>query len=165
MTTMVNEENASDIQRGLPAGVAYSRLLDCLTDPVLIVRADAGVVWLNAAAKDLDDWLKADDPARSLESEVRPAMPAASALDAKGDHKTMTLSLKKRSGEERSYRALLLNAAAEPGDNLAACVLVRTGGAGLRDSLFDPQAYSEVARARLEDVQRQLLQADRLSTI
>ncbi|HSE11745.1 MAG TPA: ATP-binding protein [Rudaea sp.] len=162
----MSEETTSDTQRGLPAGVACSRLLDCLTDPVLLVSTNTGTAWLNAAARELDDWLRVDDPARSLESEVRPAMPAAPAVSStSGDHKTMTLSLKRRSGEERSYRAVILNAAAEPGDNLAACVLVRTSGAGLKDSLFDPQAYSEVARARLEEVQRQLLQADRLSTI
>ena len=162
----VSEEPASNSRRELPAGVAYSRLLDCVADPVLIISADDGVIWLNAAARELDDWLKADDPTRSLESEVSPTMPAGRALtNASGDHKTMTLSLKKRSGEERSYRAVILDAAAEPGDNLTGCVLVRTSGAGLKDSLFDPQAYSEVARARLEEVQRQLLQADRLSTI
>ena len=144
----VSEGAASESQRGLPAGIAYSRLLDCVADPVLIISANTCVAWLNAAARELDDWLKADDPARSLESELRPTMPAARALtNASGDHKTMTLLLKKRSGEERSYRAVILDAAADAGDNLTGCVLVKTSGASLKDSLFDPRRTPK-SRAR-----------------
>jgi two-component system NtrC family sensor kinase len=161
----MSEAAASGSRRELPAGIAFARLLDCLSDPLLIIAADDSA-WHNAAASELDAWLKSDNPSRSLQSEVRPALPAGPpAPDSHGDDKTMTLSLKKKSGEERSYRALILHAAVEPGDSMIACVLIRTSGAGLSDSLFDPQAYSEVARARLEEVQRQLLQADRLSTI
>jgi signal transduction histidine kinase len=161
----VGEEAANGSPRKLPAGIAFARLLDCLSDPVLIVTADESA-WHNAAAGELDAWLKSDDPSRSLLAEMRPAMPPGPvAPESHGDDKTMTLSLKKKSGEERSYRALILRAASEPGDGMLACVLIRTSGAGLKDSLFDSQAYSEVARARLEEVQRQLLQADRLSTI
>ena len=161
----MSEEAANGAQRTLPAGIAVARLLDCLTDPVLIVTPD-DAAWLNVAAAELDAWLKGDDPSRSLLAEVRPSMPSGEgASELHGDHKTMTLSLKKRAGEERSYRALILHAASEPGNGMIACVLIKTSGTGLKDSLFDPQAYSEVARARLEEVQRQLLQADRLSTI
>jgi two-component system NtrC family sensor kinase len=161
----VTEEAANDSQRMLPPGIAVARLLDCVTDPVLVVTADESA-WLNAAAAELDAWLKSDDASRSLQAELRPSMPAGpSATVLHGDHKTLTLPLKKRSGEERSYRALIIHAASDPGNGMIACVLIRTSGAGLRDSLFDPQAYSEVARARLEEVQRQLLQTDRLSTI
>src|SRR6478736_2004111 len=161
----MSEEVGGGAQRKLPAGVAFSRLLDCLGDPVLIITAGESA-WHNAAAGELDAWLKSDDPSRSLLAEMRPAMPAGPiAPDSHGDDKTMTLSLSRKSGEERSYRAVILHAASEPGDGMLACVLIRTSGAGIKDSLFDPQAYSEVARARLEEVQRQLLQADRLSTI
>jgi signal transduction histidine kinase len=161
----ISKVSAGNPQPRLPAGVDFGKLLNCVSDPVLIVGGD-GRVWLNAPGRELDNWLKSDDPSRSLEAEVRPAMPADLAPpDTHGDHKTMTLALKKRSGEEHSYRALILHAASEPGDSVVACVLVRTSGSGLKDSLFDPQVYSEVARARLEEVQRQLLQADRLSTI
>ncbi len=161
----MSEEAAGGSQRKLPAGVAFARLLDCLSDPLLIFTADESA-WQNQAAGELDAWLKSDDPSRSLLAEMRPAMPAGPiAPESHGDDKTMTLSLNKKSGEERSYRALILHAASDPGDGMMACVLIRTSGAGLKDSLFDPQAYSEVARARLEEVQRQLLQADRLSTI
>ncbi|HET7064246.1 MAG TPA: ATP-binding protein [Rudaea sp.] len=162
----MSKGSAGNPRRPLRAGVAFGKVFDCVADPVLIAGAGDGSAWLNAAASELDNWLKGDDPSRSLEAEVLPALPAAAyAPDMHGDHMTMTLALKKRSGEERSYRALILHAASEPGDSVVACVLVRTSGSGLKDSLFDPQAYSEVARARLEEVQRQLLQADRLSTI
>jgi len=161
----MSEEVGGGSQRKLPAGVAFSKLLDCLGDPVLIITAGESA-WHNAAAGELDTWLKSDDPSRSLLAEVRPSIPTGPiAPDSHGDDKTMTLSLSRKSGEERSYRALILHAASEPGDGMLACVLIRTSGAGIKDSLFDPQAYSEVARARLEEVQRQLLQADRLSTI
>ncbi|HET7778644.1 MAG TPA: ATP-binding protein [Rudaea sp.] len=161
----MTEEAANGSQRTLPAGIAVARLLDCVTDPVLVVTADDSP-WLNAAAAELDAWLKSDDPTRSLQAEVRPSIPAGPAAAAlHGDHKTLALSLKKRSGEERTYRALIIHAASDPGNGITACVLIRISGAGTRDSLFDAPAHSEVARARLEEVQRQLLQADRLSTI
>ena len=36
----MSEEAANDPRRTLPAGIAVARLLDCLTDPVLVVTAD-----------------------------------------------------------------------------------------------------------------------------
>ena len=153
----------SESQRILLEGMATGRLLDHVPQPVLLVGND-GTAWLNASARDLDDWLKVDDPARSLMLEVGPALQAAM-LELGGEEsaQALTASLRQKSGAERTYRAILLDAAAPGCAGCAAVVLVRVDQFGQVDPTSD--VLSEIARTRLEESQRQLLQADRMSTI
>ena len=160
MTTIALSEG----QRLLLDGLAMGRVLDYVPAPVLILHND-GTAWLNASARELDDWLKVGDPSRSLMLELGPALqPVLPAIDADDSPQVLSAPLRQLSGAERSYRAILIDAS--PADQSADCsavILVPTS-ASEGDSLH-ADVLSELARARLEDAQRQLLQADRLSTI
>jgi len=154
----------TDVQRVMLEAVAVPRLLDCLPNPVVIIQGEAA--WLNAPANELNDWLRRGDTSRSLETELRVALQANVPPSPSGSSTRIALSLKKASGDERAYRAVVLDASlGESGAGSVAFLLMEIEGAGLEDHLFATQANSEIARARLEEVQRQLLQADRLSTI
>lgn len=157
----------SDTQRALLSGLDVPRLLDCLLHPVLVVQGDGGSAWLNAPARELDDWLKVGDPTRSLEFELRGALEAnGPPANDPGNSTKFTLSLTARSGAERAYRAVVLNAPArEAPGSLATFLLLKIESGDYENHLFANATNSEIARARLEEVQRQLLQADRLSTI
>jgi signal transduction histidine kinase len=154
----------SEGQRLLLDGLAMGRILDYVPAPVLILHDD-GTAWLNAPARELDDWLKVGDPSRSLMLELGPALqPALPAIDANDSPQVLGASLHQLSGAERSYRAILLDAS--PTDKSGGCsaiVLVRTSEGA--DDRLHTDVLSELARARLEEAQRQLLQADRLSTL
>ena len=154
----------SEGQRLLLDGLAMGGILDYVPAPVLILHDD-GTAWLNAPARELDDWLKVGDPSRSLMLELGPALqPALTAIEANDSPQVLLASLRQHSGAERSYRAILLDASpADRPEGCSAVVLVRTseGEAGRMHA----DVLSELARARLEEAQRQLLQADRLSTI
>jgi two-component system NtrC family sensor kinase len=160
MTTIALSEG----QRLLLDGLAMGRILDYVPAPVLILHND-GTAWLNASARELDDWLKVGDPSRSLMLELGPALqPILPRIDAEESPHVLSAQLRQQSGAERAYRAILLDAS--PADRSAACsavVLVPT--AASRGDGLHAGVLSELARARLEDAQRQLLQADRLSTI
>jgi signal transduction histidine kinase len=140
------------------------RILDHVPAPVLIVHDD-GTAWLNASARELDDWLKVGDLSRSLMLELGPALqPALPAIEANDAPQVLGASLHQHSGAERSYRAILLDASpADRSEGCSAVVLVRTSE-GEADRVH-ADVLSELARARLEEAQGQLLQADRLSTI
>jgi len=56
----------SESQRVLLDGISLSRVLDHVPAPVLVLGTD-GTAWLNASARELDDWLKFGDPSRSLD--------------------------------------------------------------------------------------------------
>jgi len=71
----------SGSQRDLLSGLAMGRVLDHVPAPVLLLRND-GTAWLNASARELDDWLRNGDPTRSLMQELGPALrPADSAAN------------------------------------------------------------------------------------
>lgn len=143
-----------------------SRLLDCLRDPLLIVKAGDSMAWLNRPAREIEDWLKVDHPSRGLEAELHSAMQTSiPAPDERDNRRTVTLSLQDKFGQERTYRAVIHHVAAEQGEDFVACVLIKVDRDGHEDHLFDMQVHSEIARARLEEVQQQLLQADRMSSI
>jgi two-component system, NtrC family, sensor kinase len=153
----------SKSQRNLLDGLAMGRLLDHLPEPVLLV-GDDGTAWLNASARELDDWLKVDDPARSLMLELGPALQLAMIeLGGETAAQTLTAPLHQASGAERTYRAVLLDASLPTGQGCVAVVLASVARSADGDHSAD--ILSEIARARLEEAQRQLLQADRMSTI
>lgn len=152
----------SESQRALIAGVEPGRLLDHLPVPVILLGA-SGTLWLNAAARELDDWLKVADASRSLMGELGPALHAGQTQNAVGKPAgSLGVVLRQQSGEERAYRATLIEAAGVAAGAPAcdAVVLARTTTVAGGDELS-----SEMARVRLEEAQRQLLQADRMSTI
>jgi signal transduction histidine kinase len=83
-----------------------------------------------------------------------------------GNSTKLALALKSAAGVERFFRVVALDASArEPRASVMAFVLFKIEGTGFDDHLLVTQTNSEIARAQLEEVQRQLLQADRLSTI
>ena len=155
---------ASEAQRSLPDGVDVGRLLDFLRIPVIVQAGDGGT-WLNAPARELDDWIKRGDPARSLIAELAgmPGRDARGADDHDASQRTRALSLLSGT-ERRNYRARFLG-----GGNAAAIgrsdawILVDTDEED--PETLQAKVSAELARARLEEVQRQLLQADRMSTI
>jgi signal transduction histidine kinase len=154
----------SEGQRLLLDGLAMGKILEYVPAPVLILHDD-GTAWLNASARELDDWLKVGDPSRSLMLELGPALqPALPAIETNDSPQVLGAFLHQHSGAERSYRAILLDAS--PADRSGGCsaiVLVRTSEGA--DDRLHTDVLSELARARLEEAQRQLLQADRLSTL
>jgi signal transduction histidine kinase len=154
----------SEGQRLLLDGLAMGRVLDQVPAPVLILHDD-GTAWLNAPARELDDWLKVGDPLRSLMLELGPALQRAlPAVEADNSPQVVGATLHQQSGAERMYRVVLIDAsAADRTESCSAVILVPTAASDA-DSL-NADVLSELARARLEDAQRQLLQADRLSTI
>ena len=140
-------------------------LLDCLPQSVLLTGT--GSTWLNAAARELDEWLRDGEPARQLEAELRAALAASipAARTPNGLLRT-ALTLRRPRGDDRAFRVMVVRLPAQGADPAPlAFVLTEAEDAGGGDHLFASQANSEISRARLEEVQRQLLQADRLSTI
>jgi len=160
MTTIALSEG----QRLLLDGLAMGKVLDHVPAPVLILHDD-GTAWLNAAARELDDWLKVGDPSRSLMQEIGPALqPALTALDRNDSPQVLRAPLRQHSGAERAYRAILVDASSAGRPEACSAVILAATGPGEGDEL-QADVLTELARARLEEAQRQLLQADRLSTI
>jgi len=152
----------SERQRVLLDGMSLSRVLDHVPAPVLVLGND-GTAWMNASARELDDWLKVGDASRSLMQELGPALQPATTTDkAPQLHHA---PLRQRSGEERLYRAILVDASPGDDESTAAVVLVRTSATAGEGNGLHADVLSEITRASLEEAQRQLLQADRLSTI
>jgi len=146
--------------------LATPELLDCLPQAVLLVGGGRDNGWLNAAARELDGWLRDGARAPRLEAELRNALANARGQSAPNGLLHTALTLRRASGEDRAFRVMVVGPAS-PGTEPAPLVFILTEAedAGGRDHLFADQANSEISRARLEEVQRQLLQADRLSTI
>ena len=160
MTTIALSEG----QRLLLDGLAMGKVLDHVPAPVLILHDD-GMAWLNAAARELDDWLKVGDPSRSLMQEIGPALqPVLTALDRNDSPQVLRAPLRQHSGAERAYRAILVDASSAGRPEACSAVILAATGPGEGDEL-QADVLTELARARLEEAQRQLLQADRLSTI
>jgi signal transduction histidine kinase len=126
-------------------------LLDCVPCPVLLWRANGSVIHANSAARALEAWMKSDNPALDLASALAPVMLARS--DDSGKH-TIPVSIRRSPTHVRNYQATVRRVSPEAMAVALSLVAER-----------ENDAQSEIAQARLEDVQRQLLQADRLSTI
>jgi signal transduction histidine kinase len=151
----------TESQRLLLDSMSLGRVLDHVPAPVLVIGND-GTAWLNAAARELDDWLKVGDSSRSLMQELGPALQPSAPDSVPEMHDA---PLRRSSGEERLYRAILLEAAPNDAPGSAAVVLVRASAAATEAGGLHADVLSEITRASLEEAHRQLLQADRLSTI
>ncbi len=160
MTTIALSEG----QRLLLDGLAMGKVLDHVPAPVLIVHDD-GTAWLNASARELDDWLKVGDPSRSLMQEIGPALqPVLTTPNTIDSPQVLRAPLRQQSGAERTYRAILIDASAA-GRPEACSAVILAATAQSQSGELQADVLTELARARLEEAQRQLLQADRLSTI
>jgi signal transduction histidine kinase len=71
---------------------------------------------------------------------------------------------RRQSGDERIYRAILIDASSA-GRAEACSAVILAATAQSESGELQADVLTELARARLEEAQRQLLQADRLSTI
>ena len=160
MTTIALSEG----QRLLLDGLAMGKVLDHVPAPVLIVHDD-GTAWLNASARELDDWLKVGDPSRSLMQEIGPALqPVLTTPNTIDSPQVLRAPLRQQSGAERTYRAILIDASSA-GRPEACSAVILAATAQSQSGELQADVLTELARARLEEAQRQLLQADRLSTI
>jgi signal transduction histidine kinase len=150
----------SESQQSLIAGLESGRLLDHVPVPIVLLGA-SGTVWLNAAARELDDWLKTGDGSRSLIAELGQNPRATSIAGNDGSPATSVgISLRQQAGSERTYRATLIKSVGSGAMGCDAVVLARSASDPGGDDIS-----AEIARVRLEEAQRQLLQADRMSTI
>ena len=142
---------------------ALQRLADLVAEPVVVCNGGV-VVWLNSPARELETWLQADNPDAKLQEALQDARETfAAAVGGSPLATPPVLSLRSPSGDERVYRMAIFDLPS-PDEELVATVLTNVANLGSLD-LLDAKAQSEIALARIEEVQRQLLQADRLSTI
>lgn len=141
---------------------AVDALLDCVTSPILLVRADESVIYRNSAAQELDAWIESDKFPTLLSAALAPALQTARLAGEQGPQ-TTALALSRSASEVRSFRATAQQVPTGSQRNSGAVLLVLAPLADGVDDASHPQVQS--AQARLEDVQRQLLQADRMSSI
>src|SRR5579885_635202 len=155
----MNDSLFLESERSLLDAVRVDALLDSLPVPVLVTNIDGTSTWPNASARQLDEWLKADDPKRRLETEL---VPALQMLAVSSEPTPLRLSLHQQRGDTRTYQATFATLPAGGARNeLYAIMLAEIAATDTGDA----QVRSEIAQARLEDVQRQLLQADRMASI
>ena len=156
--------NADSIERDdFPlAGAAVNTLLDCVPGPIVLMRADGAVIYRNASAHELDAWVKSGESSHDLSTELLPAIQAMH-LGQNASPQTTSVTLRQSPLKVRHYR-VTLQLVSIPLDS-AVIMLALSLFADLDDDASHSQAESEIARARLEEVQRQLLQADRMSSI
>ena len=145
-----------DADTALRDVAASGALLEALPLPLLLSNAEGTDVWLNAAARAVSGWLGEGEPARTLERELASLLQMLPSAPS-----DLPLALRRRDGEARTYTLWL-----EHQRNAG-----RHGGV-YAIALFDADAHraatenrTEVAQARIEDIQRQLLQADRMASI
>ena len=128
-------------------------LLDCVPHPVLLIGTDGALIHGNGSSRQLHDWMKREGPTRDLAGELSALFGTARPVDS-----TLPMIVLKSATEVRRYRltsqilgksgARMVSLAPEPDKDPS-----------------QPVADTEIARARLENVQQQLLQADRMSSI
>ena len=136
----------------LPALQRGAAALEAIALPVLLSNAEGTQLWLNAAARALEQWLQQGDPGRRLATEVVGALKSLHELPS-----TLTLTFRRGGGEggERAFHATFGQHAAAP----------RHGGLYAITLSETRAGDGELDQARLEEVQRQLLQADRMASI
>jgi signal transduction histidine kinase len=144
-----------------------SALLDCVLGPVLLLRAGEAMVCSNASAVELHAWFTGSDPSRDLAQALAPAIPVAGSA-RRPDPQTIVLTLQ-CAPEVREYRATSQRVTAQrvaaPSPAQAATIIVLSLCTDSGTDAVRIKAQAEIAQAHLEDVQRQLLQADRMSSI
>jgi two-component system NtrC family sensor kinase len=134
-------------------------LLDCVLGPVLLLRAGEAIAFGNASAVELHAWFTSSDASRDLAAALAPAIPVAGSA-RRPDAQTIVVTLQCAS-EVREYRATCQCVSApDPATIIVLSLCTDSGANAVRT-----KAQAEIAQAHLEDVQRQLLQADRMSSI
>jgi len=155
---------AAENKRLLLDAVEVGSLLDGVPVPLLLTNIDGTTVWINSGARELDDWLKHDDASRNLETEltsVLRTLPKSASGQAE-----LLINLHQRSGSARAFNAVFQHLpSSSVHDGIYAVALVETTVADLQHGSTSKAAHSEISQARIEDVQRQLLQADRMASI
>jgi two-component system NtrC family sensor kinase len=136
-------------------------LLDAIPEPVLLSNAEGTQTWSNAAARSLDTWLAQQDPPQTLRAQLVPALQTVAVTPA-----TLAIALRPPQGAERTFNATFQHSpSAELHGGVYTIVLAevvaRSGEAGAQKD----NARDEISQARIEDIQRQLLQADRMASI
>ena len=150
--------------RALLDAVDVSSLLDGVPLPLLLTNIDGTTVWINASARELDDWLRQDDPSRRLETELTDALRSLPRL-ADGRAELM-MTLRQRSGSTRAYNAVFRHMSSrDVHDGIFSVALTESCAADLQAGAASKAARGELPQARIEEVQRQLLQADRMASI
>jgi len=150
--------------RTLLDSVEVSSLLDGLPLPVLLTNIDGTTVWINASGRELDDWLRQDDPSRRLQTELSAALRSLPRLaDGRAE---LIVTLHQRSGSTRAYNAVFQHmSSGDVHDGIYSVALTETPAADLQSGATSEATRSEIPQARIEEVQRQLLQADRMASI
>ena len=156
-------EFSRESRRVLLDAVEVGALLDGVPVPLLLTNLDGTAVWINASARELDAWLKHDDASRSLETELAPALQQLSGKTRQGE---LVVSLHQRSGSTRAYNAVVQHLPSDRvHDGVYAAALVETTPEDQQRKANSANARDEISQARMEEVQRQLLQADRMASI
>ncbi len=128
-------------------------LLDCVPHPVLLIGADGALIHGNDSSRELHAWMKQEGRARDLAAELCAMAGIAGPVDS-----PLPMIALKSAAEVRRYRVTSQTV----GKSGAKMISLAPE---LDKDLPHPLVDAEIARARLENVQQQLLQADRMSSI
>ena len=149
----------SELQNDCSAfdATAVRAMLDSVRDVVLLVREDGMPLYGNAAATELDAWLRSGAAAAGLAAQVPRLVAAARAATPQ----RATVALRGAHAQLRDYRVVCAAlprpcTCAAPFTSQVLALHAVSGAAS---------AAAELAHARLEDSRRQLLQADRMASI
>jgi signal transduction histidine kinase len=150
-----------DSADALLAAFDAQTLLDAIAEPVLVSNAEGTQIWLNAAARALDTWLSQQDPAQTLREQLLPVLHTPAAVPA-----TLTVALRGQRGAERTFAAKFQHLhSADLHGGAYAIVLAEVAARATESGAQSDSVRNEIAQARIEDFQRQLLQADRMASI
>ena len=152
--------DASDSGGELLGALDTEVLLDALPQPLLLSNGDGTQVWANGAARALDTWLDQRGTARSLRGQLLPALQTFSAFPT-----ALPITLRPQKGSERTFTATFqhMHSTAVHGGMYA--IVLSELAARPDASARNDQSRDEIAQARIEEFQRQLLQADRMASI
>jgi len=147
-------------------GTAADAVLECVPSPILLLDSDRVPTGGNAAARALDTWMGSAGFPLALARALGPVLDSTDVSDERGRW-TGRVDLAGADATTRSYEATLQRiGTGRSGAPSLALVLGNPAPAaeGAADAAPGPDR-ALAAHARLEDVQRQLLQADRMSSI
>jgi two-component system, NtrC family, sensor kinase len=147
-------------------GAAVDAVLDCVPSPILLLDSDRVLATGNAAARALDAWMGSTGFPLALARALGPVLDSTDVSDERGRW-TGRVELAGADATTRSYEATLQRiGSGRSGAPSLALVLGNAASPveGIDDAAPGPDR-ALAAHARLEDVQRQLLQADRMSSI
>lgn len=137
-------------------------LLECVPGPVLLIRDSDTMVCSNAAAVELNAWFAGDDPSRELSAQLLTTMCLARSTPEQRQQATLTLQ--SPSLELRHFRPTVQHVLTPSSTETASTIIVLSQCADPEAALQSPPQIN-TAQTQLEEVQQQLLQADRMSSI